>query len=107
MNVSDVKYFPRWYIVNDLSIILLNLTTISIGITFIFLVIQRKKLRTVFNILSSNSCLCGSLLALALIWDAFYMLKTDISGLAQQDRTCITRTICMLITMKALNYSLW
>jgi amino acid transporter len=107
MNGSYTKYFPRWYIVNDLCIVLFNLITILIGMTFIILFIREKKLRTVINILSTNSCLCGSLLALAILWDAFYMLKTDISGISRQDRTCVTRTICMLLTMNALNYSLW
>jgi hypothetical protein len=47
------------------------------------------------------------LLAVTIIWDAFYMLKADISGFAKQDRYCIIRNICMLIAMIAFNYSLW
>jgi len=107
MNVSNIERFPRWYIVNDSCIVLFNLMTIFTGMTFVLIVIRRKKLRTVINIVLSNYCLCGSLLALTNIWNAFYMLKTDISGLARQDRSCVTRTICMLIVMVAFNYSFW
>jgi hypothetical protein len=107
MNVSNIEHFPTWYIVNDSCIVLFNLITIFIGMTFVLLVIRGKKLRTTINILSSNSCLCGSLLALAIIWDAYHMIKTDISGLARQDRNCLTRNRCILIAMIALNYSLW
>jgi hypothetical protein len=106
MNVSNIERFPAWYIINDSIIVLFHLINIFIGMTFVLLVLRRKKLRTVINILSSNSCLCGSLLAVSIIRDAFYMLKTDISGLAQQDRSCVTRTICMITAMNALNYLL-
>jgi len=107
MNVSHSERFPLWYIINDLCIVLFNLITIFTGMAFILLVVREKKLRTIINILSSNSCLCGSLLASTIIWDALHMLKTDFSGLARQDRYCVTRYICMLITMIAFNYSLW
>ncbi|CAF1428873.1 unnamed protein product [Adineta steineri] len=106
MNVSHTQYFPFWYIINDLFIVLFNLITFSIGTVFVLLVVRKKKLRTIMNILSSNSCLCGSLLAFAILWDSFYMIKSDITGIARQDRNCVIRNICMLTTMIALNYSL-
>jgi len=107
MNLSNIERFPRWYIVNDSCIVLFNLITIFTGMTFVLLVIRGKRLRTNINILSSNSCLCGSLLALVMIWDACHMIKTDISGLARQDQHCLTRNRCILIAMIVLNYSLW
>lgn len=107
MTPSHIAHFPIWYIVNDLFIALFSLCTILIGFTFIILVVRKKKLHTIINLLSSHCCLCGSLLALTSIWDSFYMLKADISGLAKEDRSCVMRNICMLTTMIALNYSLW
>ncbi|UJR30093.1 hypothetical protein I4U23_017634 [Adineta vaga] len=105
-NKSESQCFPLWYIINDSLIIVFNLITIFIGLTFVFLILREKKLRTIINTLSSNSCLCGLLVAITIIWDAFHMLKTDITGIVQQDQACIVRNICMLITMIALNYSL-
>ena len=107
MNLTIGEDFPIWYIVNDLCIALFSIITIFIGLTFVLLVLRERKFYTIINLLSSNCCLCGSLLAMTIIWDAFYMLKADISGLAKEDRCCVIRNICMLTAMVALNYSLW
>jgi hypothetical protein len=107
MGLLNGQHFPIWYIVNDSFMAALGILTVLIGMTFVLLVIRKKKLHTIINILSSNCCVCGSLLALTIIWDAIYMLKADISGLARQDRSCIIRNTCMLTAMIALNYSLW
>jgi hypothetical protein len=107
MTISKSTNFPIWYIVNDSFIALFGILTVFIGMTFILLVLRRRKLHTIINILSSNCCLCGSLLAATIIWDAYYMLKADISGFAEEDRSCVIRNICMLTAMLGLNYSLW
>ena len=107
MNTSNVDQVHTWYIINDSFIVLFNLITIVIGMTFVLLVIRTKKLRTIVNILSSNSCFCGSLLAFTIIWDTSHMLRIDIAGLSQQDQTGVIRNICTLLAIVALNYSVW
>jgi len=107
MNISIGQDFPIWYIVNDSFIAFFSIITVFIGMTFVLLVLRKRKLHTIINILSSNCCVCGSLLAVTIVWDAFYMLKADISGFAKEDRCCVIRNVCMLTAMVALNYSLW
>lgn len=107
MNASVHQRFPVWYIVNDAAVVLCSVTTIGIGLAFVLLVVRERKLRTIMNILSSNSCVCAALVAGVTIWDASYMLKADVSRVAREDRYCVVRSVGMLVTMAALNYSLW
>jgi hypothetical protein len=94
--------FPICYIVNDSFVALFNIITFLIGLTFVLLVWRKRRLHSIINLLSSNCRLCGSLLAIRIIWDAFYMLKADISGFSKEDRYCVTRNICMLTAIVAL-----
>lgn len=107
MNESIIKHYPKWYFINDMCLILISLITILVGMTFIYVVIRERKLRTVLNILSCNSCLCASLFSLIILWNGYYMIKIDLHGSSRQDRMCVIRNIFMLITTIKLNYSLW
>ncbi len=96
--------FPIYYIVNDSFVALFSIITVLIGLTFILLVWRKRRLHSIINLLSSNCRLCGSLLAITIIRDAFYMLKSDISGFSKEDRYCVTRNICMLTAIVALYF---